>query len=778
MQTQLYEHIEKKRVEQLIKSIDIDADVKKQLKSYLKNYDQKNKGFRVEYETRGLMVGRKYAKGSLSLQNFKKAVRETLVYDTHTDIDIVNCHLVLLQQYCEKNGLVCDKVNDYVNNRTTRLQQLITLFKIERKTAKELILVMMYGGCTTDYCSQHDFDVSINLPKWVTDLEKEFGLLTERISAIEGTIFNDVKKLKKKEYMNKKSSCLSYVLQVVEDKIITNAVTKLRQKGYVVDTLCFDGVLVNGIDIGEDLLEELSAYCFETTEYRVEFSVKQMVKHYEVAEEEYDFSDFEFMHLDEYNQVYCASLTGDTAKEIYEIRKAYIEKFLCKVQQPEPLYMFQNGIHTKVDPQNPTQIALLLKPITSGYFKSNGTPIPFYDHWSVDVKHRLYRAIDFIPFNIDKPIDDPNIYNVFEGFNPDIYGEAMEHDRMMKKITPYLDLVNALCDGEENASYFHKFIANIFQEPSNKPPVAIIFKGKQGTGKNMVLDAIGNMLNKTHYITSSKPSDFFGEHAEGYYRKLLVNLNEAEGKDTFDFEGRMKSLISEDTMTINPKNVRPTEIANHARTVVTTQKPSPVAIDVKTKDRRWVVYQTTDLYLTKSGKFWGQLYKHLRKPETMKALYQYFMSIDLTDFDWIKRRPMTRAYKEMCNLFSPIEALFFEEFYDKQLWMNMGISGLNCEEITVPMQDLFVEYESFCKRNRFLKDDTKATSSRSFVAKLVDLELPIVRLKTMGNNSIRLNPEDVYNFCDKKRWINGYKDDIDEAEYIDTGEDAQEGYFD
>ena len=38
------------------------------------------------------------------------------------------------------------------------------------------------------------------------------------------------------------------------------------------------------------------------------------------------------------------------------------------------------------------------------------------------------------------------------------------------------------------------------------------------------------MLNSTHYITSSNPEDFYGNHAEGYYRKLLVNLNEAEGK--------------------------------------------------------------------------------------------------------------------------------------------------------------------------------------------------------------------------------------------------------
>ena len=137
------EHIDKKRVEQLIKKDDVDDDVKKQLKSYLRKHDSKKGGFFVEYENKGIGRGRKYAKGSLSLQNFKKTIRETLVYDTHTDIDIVNCHIVLLSQYCKKNGFVCEKVDDYVSNRNYKLQGIIDTFKVSRKTAKELILVMM-----------------------------------------------------------------------------------------------------------------------------------------------------------------------------------------------------------------------------------------------------------------------------------------------------------------------------------------------------------------------------------------------------------------------------------------------------------------------------------------------------------------------------------------------------------------------------------------------------------------------------------------------------------
>jgi len=775
----LFEHIDKSRVEGLIKHNEIDNDVKKQLKKYLKNYDPTHKGFKVEYETQGLMIGRKYAKGSLSLQLFNRKIRETLVYDTHTDIDIVNCHVVLLSQYCKKNGLLCEAINDYVENRNIRLQEIINLFKTTRKVAKELFLVMMYGGVVNEYCCNNGFDVQLDMPKWVGVLEKEMNLLTERICNIETTIFNDVKKLRKKEYLNKKASCLSYVLQVIEDDIISKASSKLKQLGFCVDTLCFDGMLVHNEKMEGDILEELSSHCFETTGYKVEFSFKPMEKYFECVEEQYDFKDYDYEELEEYNQKYCDSLVGDVPEETFCKRKTYIEKFLCKVQQPEPLYIFQNGIHKTPQILNPSQLSLLLKPIQSGYNSIMGGEVPFYDKWANDVNHRLYRTMDFIPFNKSKPIVDENVFNLFEGFNEDVYGEPMESNVLLKKITPYMDLVQALCGGdEEHAMYFHKFIGQIFQDPSHKVPTCIILKGKQGVGKNIILDAIGNMLNKTHYITSSKPNDFFGEHAEGYYRKLLVNLNEAEGRDTFDFEGKIKSFISEDTITINPKNVRPTQISNHARTIITTNKPNPIPIDVRSKDRRYVVFQATDEYLKKSSKFWSQLYHHLRKPETIQALYQFFMSLDLNDFDWIKRRPITKAYKDMCNLYSPVEALFFEDFVDKEMWNDMDVEKPKDSELIIPMSDLFEMYERFCKKNRFLKDDTKATSSRAFVGRLTELELPILKYKTMGVNSFKFIPQEVYDYIDKRRWINGYRDDEDEMTFIDIGEDAKDDYFD
>ena len=59
----------------------------------------------------------------------------------------------------------------------------------------------------------------------------------------------------------------------------------------------------------------------------------------------------------------------------------------------------------------------------------------------------------------------------------------------------------------------------------------------------MILDAIGNMIEKGHYITTSDPDNLFGSHAEGFYRKLLVNLNESEGKKHFNSKAIFNYLL-------------------------------------------------------------------------------------------------------------------------------------------------------------------------------------------------------------------------------------------
>jgi|AntRauTorckE5430_2_1112549.scaffolds.fasta_scaffold81613_1 hypothetical protein len=95
------------------------------------------------------------------------------------------------------------------------------------------------------------------------------------------------------------------------------------------------------------------------------------------------------------------------------------------------------------------------------------------------------------------------------------------------------------------------------------------------------------------------------------------------------------------------------------------------------------------------------------------------------------------------------------------------------------MSDLFKMYEQFLKKHRFLKDETKATSSRAFCSRMTELEFPITKYKSHNNNvSYKFVPKEVYDYCELRRWINSYKYEEEESEIASCGEDAEDGYFD
>jgi hypothetical protein len=778
LSTILYEHICPKRLAQVIKCPEIEEVHKDALRKYAKRYDRSKNAYRVNYDFKGLHYGRRYADKSLSLQNFKSSIRETLVHDTHTDIDIKNCHPVLLSQYCDKNNIPCVALKDYVNHRDARIQDLIDTYGCSRKLAKRFLIRLLYLDGIKEAQLALGFELTPSDPEWVVSFANELQTIAKVVVCFEPAVYHDVKKLRKEEYKNKESTTVSYVIQRIEDQIIQNAVIKLRQNKIEVDALCFDGVLVPSTDLSDDIVEELSSYCYQATDYQVEFVKKPMKSHYTLKEEQYDFADKEFLNLEEWDQIYCMSLEGQTSEETYALRKAYFEKHFCVVEKPTAQYVRQgNGVDRTPYIMSAPELSQLIRPIKSG-FTDSPARAKFFTCWDEDPHRRQYRKMDFIPYNPSNPIENTHVFNLFEGFNPSCFASSMEGGFVMKKIRPFLELAHEICGADDDCSeYFHRFIADIFQNPATKPPVAICIKSKEGVGKNVLLDTIGTLLNKTHYITSSNPDDFFGNHAEGMKGKLLINLNEAEGKATFDYEGRIKSFITEPTITINPKNVRPMEINNYARTIVTTNKPTPIAIDVKGKDRRWVVFQSTEKTLTYSRKFWSMLIAHFQTHEFAAALYQYYTEvIDNTDFDWAKQRPITSAYRSMCDKFQPVPVLFLEEFIREQKWESYDVQGGGESSISINTMDLFDAFNRFKKDHLFNKEGS-ATNSRAFQSQLMELGLPIEKAKS-NVMVYRFVPNSVYEAMEQKAMINSWKFDEEDRKKMEVCVvDAPEDYF-
>ena len=84
---------------------------------------------------------RYYGVGSC-LSYLKKEIRNSIIPKNIKDIDMINCHPVILLNICQKNKLKCNILKNYVENRNIILDS----FGDNRKTVKELFLTILNGG--------------------------------------------------------------------------------------------------------------------------------------------------------------------------------------------------------------------------------------------------------------------------------------------------------------------------------------------------------------------------------------------------------------------------------------------------------------------------------------------------------------------------------------------------------------------------------------------------------------------------------------------------------
>lgn len=384
-----------------------------------------------------------------------------------------------------------------------------------------------------------------------------------------------------------------------------------------------------------------------------------------------DVDNFKFdeKYIDSFDTNYFNSL------DIYEYRKRYFETFVCKVLRPDGLYMYSEIDSTGINklPYSESSIHSTFKHLQIDKNNYDNKSNSFIKKWIVDQNIRVSNEIIFDPFNGISDISyskNSKTYNMFNGYSKDIKTniDNVNSDTMLK---PFKDiLLNLVGNDQDNYNYMINYLAHLIQKPEENIPISILIKGNEGTGKNTILNAIRNIIGKCHYISSSKPTDFFGEHAEGFFRKLLVNLNEAEGKSTFDYDSMIKEYISEEYLTVNPKNVRPLTFKNYVRLIITSNKSNPIKLDIKTGARRWVIFESTDKYIDKKiygSNFWSQVIKRFSSKEFIACLYKYLNEINISTWKF-HEKPITKAFKDMAFRNIPDHIKFVEQYINKIIY--------------------------------------------------------------------------------------------------------------
>ena len=293
--------------------------------------------------------GRVYTKGRfVSLGFFPREIHSFLACDNYIDIDIENCHPVLTLQLCEKYGIQCTELKNYIEHRNEYLQKVMTEFNVSRDSAKILFLQMMYGGSYKSWCKNNGIKHA-TVPGYITRFNTEIHDMYPQLLEY---FKPEIKYLKahgkpEKTY-NENGSLVSWIMQNYERKILECMVGYIKEHGlqYQSLVLCFDGFNMLKSEFKPELLNELEKQVEDTLGFKIKLSVKDFTTT-DIKQLIKDPSIIEATHSDiEYNAIDL--FAHDIEVDSLEVFNIDVFKLIWKEDAEKARHYFNNcfGVNT------------------------------------------------------------------------------------------------------------------------------------------------------------------------------------------------------------------------------------------------------------------------------------------------------------------------------------------------------------------------------------------------------------------------------------------------
>jgi hypothetical protein len=703
-------------------------------------------------------IGRAYYKGYISLAALPRELRQALSVENMVDYDMENAQPNILLSICEAENIPTKEyqyLRSYCKKREEMLKKVCEdifgkdSFKENREKIKLLFIrVCLFQGSMKKWCD--DVKIPFLEHDIINCLKKEIKLITENyIIKHNAYWYNQIKKDIEDNKKDKSvlSSIASRFLQHHERLIVEHILKHLNDENYITRNrfmYCYDGFQIQA----KVPLEKLHKWTKDIG-YNINWTIKlpkegkQLLEDVEkLYKERKNGKQHPTDKLKIFNLEYLKSMEGD-----YELMKDYFERFYCFTFIPEPVYWLKTMKQFKCNrtekvkykqviiPYTEEKVRKSYKHIVSGVLK-NGAPEFFISKWINDPNKKTKNNMEFFPCNKKELNDDTTFFNSFTGYNPIVFDKVNYNENILKG---FKFIARNLLGNEQAYNEFIHIVAHNIKYPSKKLPYGIIMKSMEGEGKNTILDCAGRIIGDAHYTTTSNIRDIVGDHAEGMFHKLIVNLNEMDLASTKDKGNRFKALITEDKLIINIKNIRPVETDNFALYVITTNENCPIKLDIINGERRWFVFEGNKKNLQLSQNQWTNLHNLFESDIFIQQLYTYLMNLDVEKYDFKQAKQnnsMSKAYNRVASYYCPSEILFLKDFIMERKYTKYIQEGIVCHDIPESMyydyDDFYKEQEIECKyltndfwdwatENKFSFGRDKST--KSFNNKMMNLKL-------------------------------------------------------
>ena len=409
----------------------------------------------------------------------------------------------------------------------------------------------------------------------------------------------------------------------------------------------------------------------------------------------------------------------------FKLKMDYFEKFHFKVMSPP---CFGRLAYNKISLLSSHEIEQQYENVVM----NNHT---FVSLWRKNENIRTFENVDFLPY----PRECKSYtLNTFNGLKIERVKESKgNYDIFLKHLT--------ILTGHDpkGQDYLLNYLSHLVQRPGELPRVALVFQSEQGVGKNIFFENFAHHILGTEYMLQTAEMDKIIGRFSMINNKLLVIMDETSGKDSFSNSDKIKNIITAESVAWERKGVDGVNINNCGRYIFFSNNTTPVKIEHS--DRRYVVYKCAN-DVQNNSIYFKDLVNHFKDEKIVRAFYDFLMERDISSWDSINDRPITKAYKDVQSANIPAMANYLVE---QILLFENATREEGMLLMKQPSNQLFNHFDSWLKENRFKLEYT----STKFGREIGEYE-GISKKRANGGNEYVIDFVVLKDFLTKKQWIN------------------------
>ena len=240
------------------------------------------------------------------------------------------------------------------------------------------------------------------------------------------------------------------------------------------------------------------------------------------------------------------------------------------------------------------------------------------DLWLLTPVRRTYSDVVLDPAETE----DPDAYNLWNGF------AVVARSGPWPTIEHHLREV--ICAGNEaNYHWLLHWMARCVQRPDAQAEVAVILRGKKGTGKGMAARLLQRIFGPRHSFQASSQGDFLNRFNGHLSRTLFFFIDEAFWAGDKKSEGRLKAIITEDRITVEEKYQPKMMMRNRLKIMMASNEQW--VVPATADERRFFVLDVSDR-CKGDASYFKKLAEAVDGYE-VEAFFAHLCGMGLSDFD-------------------------------------------------------------------------------------------------------------------------------------------------